>query len=329
MVHLPAREDYVAEAIYAAYERKAKAAPRRPHLGASLIGDPCERKLWLTFRWAAHEQHTGRLLRLFDTGAREESRIEEELKAIGCEVYMVDPSTGRQFHYSDHGGHFAGSQDGAVLGVPKAEKTWHVLECKTHNAKSFAELKKQGVQSAKPQHYAQMVVYMGWAVLTRALYFAVNKDADEVYTERVPENPGLFRELRSKALRVITADTPPAATESYCAFCGCREVCNGALPLVHCRTCLHAVPITEGTGARWQCRKKGQEVPTLLQERGCEHHLFIPAMVTFGREVERGDGFVVYEHAKRLGEYFVNSTPPAFPSVSGECYPSADMGSAQ
>ena len=47
------------------------------------------------------------------------------------------------------------------LGIPEAPKTWHVLEFKTHNSKSFAKLEKEGVQKSNPMHYAQMQVYMG------------------------------------------------------------------------------------------------------------------------------------------------------------------------
>ena len=47
-----------------------------------------------------------------------------------------------------------------ALGLLEAPKTWHVAEFKTHSAKSFAELVAKGVVLAKPQHAAQMQVYM-------------------------------------------------------------------------------------------------------------------------------------------------------------------------
>lgn len=57
----------------------------------------------------------------------------------------VDPETGRQFRVEAHGGHFGGSLDAVALGPLEAPKTWHVVEFKTHSAKSFAELVAKGV----------------------------------------------------------------------------------------------------------------------------------------------------------------------------------------
>ena len=42
----------------------------------------------------------------------------------------------------------------------EAPKTWHVLEFKTHGVKSFADLTAKGVVLSKPQHAAQMQIYM-------------------------------------------------------------------------------------------------------------------------------------------------------------------------
>ena len=62
--------------------------------------------------------------------------------------------------------------DAACQGLPESS-VWHVVEMKTHGKKSFDELAKIGVKLAKPTHYDQMVCYMGWTGMTRALYMAV------------------------------------------------------------------------------------------------------------------------------------------------------------
>ena len=56
--------------IVAAIDRahEAKQDGPRQHLGCSVIGHHCERWLWLSFRWAVIEKHSGRLLRLFRRG---------------------------------------------------------------------------------------------------------------------------------------------------------------------------------------------------------------------------------------------------------------------
>ena len=144
MAPLPPRANPTVDAILSSYEAEAGDGFRE-HLGASVIGRPCDRAIWLDFRWITRAAHTGRILRLFETGQLEEERLVRNLRRIGVTVLDIDPDTGRQWHVQTHGGHFGGSLDGVGLGVPEAPKTWHVLEFKTHNARSFAELRKHGV----------------------------------------------------------------------------------------------------------------------------------------------------------------------------------------
>ena len=172
MAELPTLSSPTRDAIFAAYEAQASSG-FRAHLGASLIGKECERALWFDFRWTTVHRHPGRLLRLFETGQLEEARLVRNLRSIGATVLEVDPETGRQIRVQAHGGHFGGSLDGIALGLPEAPKTWHVLEFKTHSAKSFNDLAAKGVRGSKPQHFAQMQTYMHLTGLTRAMYVAV------------------------------------------------------------------------------------------------------------------------------------------------------------
>ena len=105
-------DQLTSQAITAWYE--AKPQDFRDHLGASLIGHSCNRYLWLTFRWAVMPKFEGRMLRLFNTGNREEIRIAEELRGIGVELYTDED--GKQITVrDDSGGTPAGSMaDGFV-----------------------------------------------------------------------------------------------------------------------------------------------------------------------------------------------------------------------
>lgn len=325
MAALPEFTSPTVEAIYAAYVKAGESEHERGHLGASQIGKPCRRQVWYRLRWVNRETFIGRMRRLLETGKQQEARVLGDLRAIGCVAYDVDPTTGRQFNFAiDVGGHFAGSMDGCVLGLPEAPKTWHCLEIKTHSAKSFAYLKAHGVQVAKPEHLAQMQVYMGWSGMERALYFAVNKDNDELYTERVAFDARAFEALRVKARMIVEAAAPPDRYEHpLCDWCSAKDVCrNISLPLVHCRTCLHATPITEGAGAKWVCSRDHHDLVEVMQRRGCEHHLYIPGLLPFAKPVETGDGFIVYQAGET---YFVNSTPAAFPACSVPHYRSTDL----
>ena len=188
MAELPTLPSPTRDAIFAAYEAQAGSG-FRPHLGASLIGKDCECALWFDFRWTTRRQHPGRLLRLFETGQLEEARLVRNLRSTGATVLEVDPETGRQIRVEAHGGHFGGSLDGIALGLLEAPKTWHVLEFKTHSAKSFKELVAKGVRESKPQHFAQMQIYLHLTGLTRAMYLAVCKDTDELHVERIEHDP--------------------------------------------------------------------------------------------------------------------------------------------
>ena len=167
-----------------------------------------------------------------------------------------------------------GSQDGVALGLPEAPKTPHLLEFKTSNNKSFTGLVKNGVMKTKAQHWSQMQLYMGWASLDRAMYLVVNKDTDEIYSERIVFDQREFDRLLARAERIVTA-TEPAITigenaEFFsCRFCRFKDQCyNTEAPQVNCRTCAHATPETDGDG-RWSCAEHKKDLTVQDQRSGC------------------------------------------------------------
>jgi hypothetical protein len=302
MATVPEPMHTTAALIYRAYEADANDG-NRPHLGASLIGHACERNLWLTFRWAKKPKWPGRMLRLFETGQLEEPRIVANLRRIGVQVHETAPD-GKQWRVSAIGGHFGGSMDAAAVGLPEAPKTWHVLEFKTHNDKSFRELVAKGVEDAKPMHYAQMQTYMGLTGMERALYFAVCKNDDTIYTERVEFDQVAFAKIMERAERVITAAEPPLRCSNdpswyTCKMCDYHSLCHGEeAPDVSCRTCAHSTPLTDSEDGKWTCNQFG-EIGLLAQREShqCSAHRYIPIMLErFGMQKDVVDGDVVYEH---------------------------------
>ena len=298
------------EAIDKAMERSAEDG-LRPHLGASLIGRPCARALWYSFRWATRTRHEARILRLFARGHREEGPLSDMLRAAGITVIQVDPNTGRQFTFGD--GHFGGSMDGACVGVPDAPKTWHVLEYKTHGAKSFATLAAKGVKEAKPEHWAQMQCYMHWAGLDRALYVAVCKDDDRLHIERVDVEKLAGHQLIERAATIINSATPVEGISTdpswyECKFCDHREICHGtAAPLPTCRSCAHSTP---EPGGAWTCGHHARQVDVLEQKAGCKDHRVIPILLKNWAEpidASETDNWVKYR--LKSGGEFVNGEP--------------------
>jgi hypothetical protein len=311
----PVHEHTTATAIVRWYEKQTDAP--RPHLGASEIGKSCDRDLWYSFRWASAKTFPGRLRRLFKRGHREEQLFLEELRALGIEVYDVDPDTKQQHRFAAHGGHFGGSCDAIGKGFPEAPKTWCVVEFKTHNAKSFAELVKNTVAKAKPEHYAQMQVYMGLAELERAIYLAVNKDTDELYSEWVHFDKQAFEQLIARAKKIIDADWPlervrDDPTWFECKWCNHFSICHeNKIPERNCRTCAYSTPVEGG----WECSLWERPLPYEEQRLGCRSHLFLPQLIAYAEPQDAGSGWVLYKH-KADGKLFANvaeagcDTPP-------------------
>jgi hypothetical protein len=252
--------------------------PPRPHMGCSILGHPCDRYLWLSFRWAVIEKFDGRILRLFRRGQLEESTILQDLRAVGVKVSDRQSSV-------DFGWHISGSVDGIITaGVPEAPLKYHVLECKTHSKKSFDDLQKNGVEKSKPQHYIQMQLYMLGLKIDRALYYAICKDNDEIYTERVRLNKELAQKYIDRGKRLVQFDRMPepmSVDPSWyiCKMCAAHEFCHKSHTTkeVNCRTCCHATATEQST---WTCAKHDDsEIPVEFQRTGCESHLLHPDLV--------------------------------------------------
>jgi len=291
-MNIPQPQNTTAALIDAAHE--AMQEQPRAHLGASIIGHTCERYIWLSFRWAFKQQFIGRMKRLFRRGHNEEETIIQDLRMIGCEVKTYDQETGKQLRFDD--GHFGGSCDGLITyGVPEAKKTPHILEAKTHSLKSFTDLKAKGVKESKPQHYAQCQVYMHAFDVDRALYYAVCKDNDEIYTERIERNKDEGMSLFEKAQRIISSDRMPAPLSAdptwyQCKFCAAHDICHGSklTKQVNCRTCAHSTPSEAG---QWHCAHWDAEIPGAdAQLQGCDEHIIHPDLTPeWGYEpAERG-----------------------------------------
>lgn len=294
------------------WKARGDAEPVRGYMGASIIGRPCDRYLWFTFRGCVKASFDGRMYRLFDRGQREEARFVEELRGIGCTVRDREEN-GEQIAVHALGGHFSGHMDGVAMGVPDAPKTWHLLEFKTHNTKSFEKLQQVGVKAAKPEHYAQMQVYMGLGKLDRALYLAVCKDTDEIYGERLDFSSGEFKAIMKRAERIIVSVNPPERIANRqddfrCKFCDAYDLCWGLgksalpIPAKTCRTCVHATPITDNVedefthAQRWTCARQKRDITRSEQKDACSMHLLIPGLLTFCVVEDAGDTWIEFKN---------------------------------
>jgi len=283
----------IAEAIYKSYQQR-RGYPHRQHLGGSQIGNNCERALWYQFRWAGHADFDGRMLRLFETGQLEESRLVDDLRRIGITVWETDEATGTQFNYQRFGGHLALSLDGVCTGLDESNEPY-TLEFKTMNDKAFKTLTLNGLQKSKPVYWAQVHIGMHMSGIGRCLFMAVNKNTDDIYAEIVQPD-GSASDLIDKAERIVFSDKPLvklAESEDWyeCKFCEFAAICHrDKLPETNCRTCAHSTAEQDGT---WSCAARGISLDIATQQLGCDRHVFNPALINM--EVhDAGEGWVEY-----------------------------------
>jgi len=297
MAVIPAPMNTTAAAIYALHERRRDETPRA-YLGASELGESCARRLWLRFRWVEVEAFEGRMLRLFDTGSREEARVLQELRDIGCRV------EGTQHEVEACGGHLKGHMDAAVLGLVEAPATWHVVDVKTAKASKFAEMQKKGAGEVYPKYAAQLMLYMGLTGMERAAFFLVCKDTDEIAVERLLFVRPEFDRLLARAASIIFAAEPPPKISTdptwfECRFCPFHQHCHGTqAPLVNCRTCAHSTPLEDGS---WHCAHHDATIPEDVQRDGCVEHRPHPALVESFLALEGSEGNVVRWRNKLTG----------------------------
>jgi CRISPR/Cas system-associated exonuclease Cas4 (RecB family) len=275
-MEIPEPQTTITALIDAAHEAKRASHKEafRQHMGASTLGEKCERKLWLSFRWAVRERFPGRILRLFRRGHSEEETVVADLQAIGMKVR----ATGTDQTRVEFGSHVSGSIDGIITaGVPESPKRAHVLEIKTHSKKSFDAVEKEGIEKAQPKHYAQVQTYMLGTGVDRALYVAVCKDDDRLYVERVKLDREHAERAIARGQRIALSDEmpPPISTDPTwyeCKWCSAHDLCHGSKVTqeINCRTCAHSTATEEST---WTCARHGENViPTDWQREAHDCH---------------------------------------------------------
>lgn len=291
---IPEPEYSIANLIDKHHEERQE--PPRPHLGASTLGHPCDRWLWLSFRWAVQQKFDGRILRVFRRGNLEESQIVSDLRAIGIHIQST---TGNQSRVA-FGSHVSGSLDGIIKsGVLGAPKTEHVAEFKTHSLKSFNDLEKKGVEESKPEHFVQMQVYMLGTEIDRALYVAVCKDDDRIYTERVKFDKEVAEKAVARGKRIALADRMPEPLSAdptwyQCRWCPAHDFCFESKITKHanCRTCAHSTALENST---WRCeRHDADEIPIEWQREGCDSHVLHPDLVPYQRKESDNEWQAIY-----------------------------------
>lgn len=282
-----------------------------PYLGASTIGESCERKIWLAWRMAVVEKFTAMQLYRFEDGYHVENVIASRLGRVsGLTLRTIDPVTGYQFSLVTASGHLRGRVDGRITGLLQAPETEHIWEAKACDEKKVALLEKAKAEHGEKEalkawdmtYYAQAVLYMYGFGLTRHYLTCSTPGARHTVSVRTNANNNFAKSLIEKAERIKNAPNLPTGISDNPAWWQCKSCTFYALchekkvAAVNCRTCLHSTPTD---GGEWHCAKYEQIIPSNYQAVGCDNHLFIPSLITFAKAIDANpeENWVEYQEA--------------------------------
>jgi hypothetical protein len=235
----PIFTDPTLDAIDRLAEDKAAAEPPRDYLGASIIGEECDRKLWYSFNNAPRKQFDANTLRRFEDGHRTESLVIQRLRSVpGIELWDRH-ADGGQIGGKLFNGKFGWHVDGVILGLLQAPKTPHVLEVKCSGEKKFKEFKgavdamgeKAALAKWNSVYYAQAIVYTYLLDLDRHYTVVASAGGREMASCRTEANHDMAKALLAKAERIIGSPQAPTRLSEKpewfaCKWCDFRKVCH-------------------------------------------------------------------------------------------------------
>ena len=173
--------------INALIERATMTTARapRPYLGASIVGDPCSRKV--QFEWWCTAFLDARTQLKFDRGHGFETLLRAQLELVGFKFALP---AALEFRALDN--ILRGHADGIVIGKPATPGAYlppvpFLWEAKALNNKNYRTLSRDGLEKAFPRYSTQVVLYQHYLdVRNSALFTAANADTCEVLHFLVP-----------------------------------------------------------------------------------------------------------------------------------------------
>lgn len=233
------------EFIDAAMQAENAAQPPRNYIGASRLGEECERKLAYEFHHTPKDEgreFKGRTLRIFERGHNGEDAMVRRLRLAGFKL-VNERQDGGQIGFgtgwdAERGCYaISGHIDGVLTDGP-AELTCGGLtfplaypalwENKVLGEKSFKDLIAKGVRASKPIYFAQMQLYMAYLDLADnpGLFTAENGNTGEIYAELVAFDAAAAQAASDRGVRVVTSRDPEElpriatkATDYRCKMC--------------------------------------------------------------------------------------------------------------
>ncbi len=316
-------------------EEKKKEAFRH-YLGMSIIGDECWRKLFYIYRSAQTREFNASGVRAIEDGYTQEAVMAKRLRMLPyIELYTEDPENpGQQIGFSLLLGHFRGHADGIIKGLLESPKTFHIWEHKSVNETKFNKLialkkekgEKQALQEWDPIYWNQAIIYMHCAQLTRHYLTVTSPGGRDHISIRTEYNRAVAESIIAKAQSLIfdNWNIPARLSDKrefyQCKWCEHQGICHdGDFPLVHCKTCRYLEPVKDG---KWNCLKHEKEITEDTLFKGCDYHIYNPALIA-AKLVEHQEDGCIYITDK--GFRFANIYNTGLPELKGELdaiYPS-------
>ena len=226
-------EDAVDIAIVAGEKKRT----RRKYIGASSIGDECQRKIqyrYLNYPVDPDKEFTARTLRIFQFGHEIEDYAAKWLRDAKFDLRTED-TDGKQFGFSIADDQIKGHIDGVICDGSVSMNYPFLWENKSANDRKFKEFVKVGVAKANKVYATQIALYQAYMDLEEnpCLFTVVNKNTSEIYYELVPFDKHLAQSASDKAVNILAAiksgETLPRIAQSkdffLCRFCDFQNTC--------------------------------------------------------------------------------------------------------
>ena len=206
--------------IYSVLDNRTEV--QRTYIGASSIGNPCERAIWYGLNRPDEKEVTSKQRMTFEIGRQLEWVI---LDILERELHLCEPGSYFESSYPK----FQGNVDSLIL--DKEGKPLAFIEIKTANDSSFNTFKNKGIKLWYPEYYDQIQSYMGMSGVHKCYLLALNKNTSELHQEAILFDEYRYDWLVNKARRIGEATSEPprinnSASYFKCKMCFYKKICH-------------------------------------------------------------------------------------------------------
>jgi len=288
---------------FKAVEANRRSNSPRHYLGASGVGNPCQRAVWYQYRWAVDRDMTAKSVFAIEDGHAQEAVMRQRMSVAGF-IFSSDPQK-----LAVKYGMLAGNLDGWIEAGPEVKGLSYpcVWEHKSTNEKKYKELeKKKSLKEWDQTYFGQAQIYMylsGASQHFLSCSLPGGRDFQFLITDL---DASFAKKLIDETIEKVVNDEPPVRNESFaCNWCDFAPICLEAQTdklAINCRTCMFV-----NNGEQTDCAKKDIRLDKETERKGCNHHLFNFHLVKDEQvdalEAEDGSGLVAIKY-KNVGTNF-------------------------